>query len=154
MLEAGLCRKHIGPLTASCHLCCFREAAPDPSPQAGGSHTASKLPADVRKANKRAAPLLSSKCPPGAGKLSQVVAKASRPCWVQANSWLSSTIALDSREARKWPQAPSTSHPPRLSSPHFLPPGDPGADVSAGTAAQETPAAGAGWGGYKGEEWG
>ena len=80
--------------------------------------------------------------------MSQVVAKASRPCWVQANSWLSSTIALDSREARKWPQAPSTSHPPRLSSPHFLPPGDPGADVSTGTAARETPAArgGVGWG--------
>ena len=43
--------------------------------------------------------------------MSQVVAKASRLCWVQASSWLSSTTAHDSREARKWPQAPSTDHP-------------------------------------------
>ena len=42
VLEDGLFRKLIGPLTASCQLGCFREAAPDPSPQAGGSHTTSK----------------------------------------------------------------------------------------------------------------
>ena len=77
------------------------------------------------------------------------IAFSARPCWVQANSWLFSTIALDSREAWKWPQAPSTDHPACPLPTSSLLVRDPGADVSTGTAGQETPAGrgGVGWGG-------
>lgn len=50
-LQAGLFRKHTGLPTASCRLCCPRQA--EPAPQAGDPH-----PWPV---------LLSSECPPEAG---------------------------------------------------------------------------------------